>query len=169
MSDIIPIEKWTEATAESMEEFATGALGLEEFTIADAADEPVDVDCGGYIPLLTEHESVQIGLATDLASCQRLARLLLAMEDDDPDPVIGEIRDAMGEIANIVAGAIKTRMLAQTDNAEIQLGLPFFVHGKITPVTGLNDRMVHFRCDGIQFDIHVMHLPHRQEEAEKAA
>jgi len=167
MSDVIPLKDWASATSGSMEEFAIGALGLEDFSITTADAVAEAADCGGYIPILTERESVQIGLAADLASCRKLSRLLLVLEDSEPDPPLSEIRDAMGEIANVIAGAIKTRVGNLRTGLEIQLGLPFFVHGRIAPVAGLADAIVRFEAAGICCDIHVMHLPHR--ESSKAA
>lgn len=160
MIDVIPLHEWADATSGSMEEFAIGALGLETFTISASEAIADAADCGGYIPLLTESESVQIGLATDLESCRRLSRLLLALEEEEPDPPLSEVRDAIGEIANIVAGSIKTRIASRQRGIEIKLGLPFFVHGRIAPVAGLSDTILRFEADGIRCDIHVMHLPH---------
>lgn len=159
----ISLEEWATATSGSMGDIATDALGLAEFTISKVNQLSAHADCGGYIPLLTDVECVQIGLATDLESCRKLSRLLLVLEDGDPDPPLAEVRDAIGEIANVMAGAIKTRICKVQEGIDIQLGLPFFVHGRIAPVAGLADAVLRFEAEGITCDIHVMHLPHREK------
>jgi len=162
-SRVISLEEWAVATCGSMEDVATGALGLADFKISTVHQLSTDADCGGYIPLLTDLESVQIGLATDLESCRKLSRLLLVLDDDEPDPPLAEVRDAIGEIANVMAGAIKTRICNAREGVDIQLGLPFFVHGRIAPVAGLADAVLRFEAEGITCDIHVMHRPHRDK------
>lgn len=165
MSELIPLEDWAAATTTSMEEVAMAALGLESCSTRATEAEASDADCGGYIPLLTDHESVQIGLATDFASCLRMARLLLVLDEADPDPPMSEVRDAMAELANMLAGAIKTRVGAGREGAAIQLGLPFFVHGRISPVAGLVDSVMRFESEAFSCDIHVMHLAHPRKLA----
>jgi len=69
--------------------------------------------------------------------------LLGCNEDTEPLPP-ADIADALGEIANMVAGGIKRRM-AKHDSS-IKLGLPFFLHGRIEPLakqeTAITEAMI---------------------------
>jgi len=70
-----------------------------------------------------EHEGTVIfGCGKPLAAS--LAELMLMEEDLDPDGE--EVDDAMGEIANMVAGQLKN-LVCKTGN-EVQLSIPVIIH-----------------------------------------
>jgi CheY-specific phosphatase CheX len=81
------------------------------------------------IALVSDSASVQLGIASTKEGCQALARALLAMDPDEEDLPEEDVADAIGEVANIVAGQVKSAM-SDTD-ASLRIGLPLFVQGKV--------------------------------------
>lgn len=158
MSTGTPLENWVDAAKDAADDTALGALCFEELEKTAVEDwSTINCDCGGYIALTTPHEAIQIGWAADLQTCTALARSLLVLEDDDPDPEHSEIRDAMGELANIMAGAIKTKIV-KGGVTNIQLGLPFFVVGRITAVNDVEESIVALKGGGMRCALHITRL-----------
>jgi chemotaxis protein CheX len=125
MSAAIALDEWLSATTEAASEFATTTL--------DAALETADASgvlaldlTGCFVALVGEEGSLQVGLASDAAGCQTLAKALFASDDDLPDT---DVSDALGEIANIIAGGVKKRMA--TVQLPLSLGLPIVMEGHL--------------------------------------
>jgi two-component system chemotaxis sensor kinase CheA len=79
---------------------------------------------GACLSLIGESGSWEVALFGDEAACSSLARVIYAM-DDNQDPLPDEIVDAMGELINMVSGALKTRF-DQQEHARITIGIPNF-------------------------------------------
>lgn len=105
---------------------ALGVTGVEVVARGSAAPPTWQ---GAYLGLVGPAGGFQIGLASDEAGCQLLARALLGMEPGGEALSIGEMADAVCEIVNIVAGAFKARVRERV--SPLQMGLPLFFHGAV--------------------------------------
>jgi CheY-specific phosphatase CheX len=84
------------------------------------------VDYGSSIALTAENGGWNLAVMANKVGCQDLTRALFAM-DADEDPEMEDIADAIGEIANVAAGVLKSSR-AKAGQA-VQLGLPLFLEG----------------------------------------
>ncbi len=86
-----------------------------------------DVEYGSSIALTSETGGWQLAVMGSKSGCQILTRNLFAMEDDE-EPEMADMADALGEIANVAAGVLKSSRAAA--GQAVQLGLPLFMEGK---------------------------------------
>ena len=84
------------------------------------------VEYGSAIALTAENGGWQLAVMASKASCEDLTRALFAMEEDE-NPEMADMADAIGEIANVAAGVLKSSR-AEAGQA-VQLGLPLFMEG----------------------------------------
>jgi len=125
----VPLKGWMEALISAMNELAVTSLGYEEGTLVSKDSTLKEEFSGSYIALVGDNTSLQIGVGTTREGCTRLARDLFALEPEDEDLSEQDEADALGELANVVAGGLKSRM---SDHAsDMQLGLPLMFHGTI--------------------------------------
>lgn len=109
--------------------------------------EPVDSDVTGIVGIAGDRVGYII-IATDKSSAQRVAKELLMVDEADDDC----IRDAMGELANNIAGAFKTKYHAQYGN--VALGLPLVVSGQLRAISEPPDAAdqgssINVQCKGV--------------------
>lgn len=97
---------WTEGTTKSPDQ------GCSTYGSGIALTDPT----GGF----------NLMLVGDELSTETLTRQLFFMEDDE-EVTQEEIADALGELVNMAAGAVKT--LRPDDKHDLQLGLPLFLTG----------------------------------------
>ena len=69
-----------------------------------------------------------MGISCDLPCAKTIACNMLAMDDED-EISDNEIRDAIGEIANMVLGSIKANLIKQ-DIGNLNVSIPCVVSGK---------------------------------------
>jgi CheY-specific phosphatase CheX len=123
------LEHWMDAAAAAAEDVASQALGLESSTSVGESAAPTGF--GAFVALSGGDDKVQVGVMLDQAGGEALARALLGMPEDEAFASEGDLADAFGEIVNMVAGGVKTRMNEQVPG--IQLGLPLCVKSLISP------------------------------------
>jgi CheY-specific phosphatase CheX len=116
---------WLDATVSAMAEICSTTLAMDIRTGVEAPKLPENLT-GCFVALVGQDDSLQVGLASDAAGCQTLARTLFAADDELSDT---DVNDALGEIANILAGGVKTRMAAT--HTGISLGLPIVMEGHL--------------------------------------
>ncbi|HXE95542.1 MAG TPA: chemotaxis protein CheX [Dongiaceae bacterium] len=109
--------------------------------------EPVDSDVTGIVGIAGDRVGYII-IATDKASAQCVAKELLMVDEADEEC----IRDAMGELANNIAGAFKTKYHAQYGS--VALGLPLVVSGQLRTVSDPPDESdqaasINVQCKGV--------------------
>jgi len=109
--------------------------------------EPVDSDVTGIVGIAGDRVGYII-IATDRASAQCVAKELLMVDEADEEC----IRDAMGELANNIAGAFKTKYHAQYGS--VALGLPLVVSGQLRTVSDPPDESdqaasINVQCKGV--------------------
>ncbi len=84
------------------------------------------VDFGSAIALTAKNGGWQLAVMANKESCAKFTRAMFAMEPDE-DPEMADMADAVGEIANVAAGVLKSSR-AEAGQA-VQLGLPLFMEG----------------------------------------
>ncbi len=113
------MQSWMDAICQVTDELSTTMLGFSEFfrsdepvSLDDIKDKKIKLACVG------DHSRVMLGVVADEQSGPALARALLGME---PDEQIDEadIDDALGEIANMIAGGVKTQV-----DQTLKIGVP---------------------------------------------
>lgn len=109
--------------------------------------DPVDSDVTGIVGIAGDRVGYII-IATDRASAQCVAKELLMVDEADEDC----IRDAMGELANNIAGAFKTKYHAQYGS--VALGLPLVVSGQLRAISEPPDAAdqsssINVQCKGV--------------------
>jgi CheY-specific phosphatase CheX len=99
----------------------------------EVEDNPRDpreaaVDFGSNIALTTpEGGGWNLAVMGDRSSCEKLTRILFAMEGDET-PEMEDLADGIGEIANVAAGVFKASRLEAGQS--VQIGLPLFMEGR---------------------------------------
>lgn len=88
---------------------------------------PLDSDVVGIIGIAGERVGYII-FTTEMQTAKVIAAELLAMDEPDEE----SIRDAVGELANNIAGMFKSKYHEQYGS--VALGLPLVVSGKVRPV-----------------------------------
>ena len=94
-------------------------------------DEP---QCGTYIAVLGDANSMHLGIVTTPLGCQALARGLLGMRSSEEISEKDAV-DGMSEVMNIVAGKVKSR-LSEHDHG-LRLGMPIFMKQPIEEREGM--------------------------------
>lgn len=147
------IEAWSTATLECLELLTQDLLGLEHCPIIDDRHQtPAEVH-GAYVPLNNGQSVVQVGIFSNKDGVRRLARALLQMEEDEIDPDPAEIADAVGEIANVLAGAAKARR--EDIDANLNLGSPVVVDGDGRALRNIKAKITRLYLAGIPIFIAV--------------
>jgi len=128
------LDDWMNFAADAAAEIATSALGVAStrWQRAPGAALPDDL-CGVYIPLMTDGDSVQLGLLGRRDVCAQLAKSLLGMGPEETLDDDSTVFDAVGEVTNLVAGGVKVRAAAHVN---VKLGLPLALSGTVLPLTG---------------------------------
>jgi len=113
------LEMWVEPVASAMSETAD-CFGLESGERRACEGLP-DGAVGRSISLRGAKHAVWLSVAASKDDAEIIAREMLGFEDGEEVPA-EDVVDALGEIANIVAGVVKGAMLHVDE--ELALGLP---------------------------------------------
>jgi CheY-specific phosphatase CheX len=99
-----------------------------ELTVDENPSDPrkAKVEYGSSIALTAENGGWNLAVMANKPGCEELTRALFAMEPDEK-PAMEDMADAIGEIANVAAGVLKSSR-AKAGQA-VQLGLPLFLEG----------------------------------------
>jgi len=138
-------DDWLRATVEAAGELCDTTLGVALNQCQHQARLPENLT-GCIVALVGVEESIQVGLASDSQGCQSLARALFCSDEDLPE---SDVADALGEIANIVAGGVKKRK--SHSHSAMVLGLPLVMVGQLR----LSERQVLAQNDVLMGDIPV--------------
>jgi len=93
---------------------------------AEAAPESQEMEFLATITFTGDLEGC-FGICCEGPCAQAVARGMLCLE---PDAALGdsEVTDAIGEVANMVMGGIKTRV--QNESAKIEISIPSVIYGR---------------------------------------
>ena len=124
----IDVQEWLDCLADVAQEFASGSLRFDGGGMAPDPGAKTGTRPAAYISILSEANSMHLGLATSMQGCRTLTRAFLGVREKD---AISEkdVVDAMSEILNIVAGKVKSRLASR--DGSLRLGLPIFITGQI--------------------------------------
>ena len=118
---VIPIQEWLSAFREAADDVAASAMRFDE-ACASRKDSPHRP--GAFIALLSDRNSVHVGLTASPDGCRALARGLLGLRTDQEIDE-ADVMDGVSEVMNIVAGKVKSRMSGR--DGKLRLGLPMFL------------------------------------------
>ncbi|MFO7653359.1 MAG: chemotaxis protein CheX [Candidatus Krumholzibacteriia bacterium] len=123
----MPAEVLREAVASVVDtcEIQTGLRFEVESGLPDLRE--TDVAVGSNVALSSERGAWNLAVMADRPSAAHLARILLAMGDDE-EPAVEDLADALGEIASVAGGVMKSRRLQAA--GRVQIGLPLFMEGR---------------------------------------
>jgi hypothetical protein len=122
------MKDWVSAASAAVVDVAAQALGWES-SVESLEGTAFRAPFGAYVPLSSSDSVVQLGIVAERLHCEAMSRALLGMPEDEAFGSDGDVADALGEIANMVAGSAKTRMNERIP--DIVLGLPLCVNGRI--------------------------------------
>lgn len=145
MSDL-PVADWQQAATEVASEIGSGVLAFGQVSPPERTAAIGDGRRGAYVPILSGDYSLHVGIVSDDEGCASLTRALLGMAPDE-DVSQDDIHDAVGEIANMVAGGVKTKVTAR--GLPVQIGLPIFIHGHIESGAGTQAMVSQMRFDDV--------------------
>ena len=125
---VIPIQEWLTSFRDAANELAKSSLRFDANT--PAANDETPSPSGAYIAILSEKNSVHLGLCAAPSQCRALARGLLRMRHDE-ELSERDVVDGVSEVMNILAGKVKSQMAGR--DGQLQLGLPMFIAQPIQP------------------------------------
>lgn len=135
----IEAQEWLDSFVVVAQDFASGSLRFDGAAPpADMVSVKSGVNPAAYISVLSESNSMHLGLSASMQGCRTLTRAFLGVREKDG---ISEkdVVDAMSEILNILAGKVKSRLASR--DGSLKLGLPIFLVGQIQ-VTANMERAV---------------------------
>lgn len=129
--DSIPLDEWLKAFQEAAAEFAAGSMRFDARTVL-SGDEIATP--GAYIAILSDHNSIHLGLSSTTAGLHALARGLVGIRASEN---FGErdVVDGVSEVMNIVAGKVKSAMSGR--DGQLRLGLPMYLSSPIAAGSGM--------------------------------
>lgn len=157
MIEAAMLNEWIDAAEASAIEVATTALACGSVERAPRSEPSQDSLFGAYVPLVAADCQLQIGVVAEWQACEILARALLGMEPDAELEAESDVSDALGEIANMVAGCVKTRMNARMPG--LNTGLPLCVVGYVDPSAGAQHASIALLLDQVRVSVRVLCSP----------
>jgi hypothetical protein len=135
MASKITLAQWRAAVEGAATEIATYALAQSGAVVQDPVDsERASAMIGAHIPMLGGGQAFDLALVALPEDCKALSRAILCVGPTAPLKD-AEVADAIGEIVNMLAGSVKRRL---SDQRDLELGLPIFLHGYIQPTERLS-------------------------------
>ena len=150
----LSVEHWLSIAIEATAETVTGTLACTSFSITDRNAKMPGHSAGAYLPLLSGRELMNVGLLSSEDGCKALTRAMLMMEPEEGDPSDQDVADAIGEIVNIFAGVIKGKVAGEIP--VLELGLPMFLTGKVTPREGDETAVASIQIDDVKADVVIL-------------
>lgn len=154
MSGTTTLSDWLGAGVAAATEVATTALGCARVDTAPSSSEPSRAPFGAYVPLVAAGCQLQVGVVAEWSVCQALARALFGMEADADFEAESDVSDAIGEIANMVAGGVKTRMNERLPG--LNTGLPLCVSGYVEPSAGAEHASAALLFDDVRASVRIL-------------
>lgn len=143
----IPLAEWVDALVGAANQLATESLGFEEGEIVESETSLGSLVSGSLIALVGNQHSVEVGFCATPDNCVSLVRAFLGMEPEDGELSRADMDDALGEMVNVLAGALKSRMDGRVPS--MQLGLPIVFQGMLGASTNAEVMVVHLRWQDV--------------------
>ena len=128
IQETTPAEMWMAALIDATSDTSNIFLELGDLHVTRRSGCMPEFTNAGFVSLVGDCSSIQVGICASNDACREMAAKFLDMDGDDPQLTREEIVDAFGELANIVAGAVKQQVSEQGEM--MLLGLPLVVAGK---------------------------------------
>jgi hypothetical protein len=133
MSSMISEDEWVGAALAAARDVFRLSLACSAVSVVRREREPPDGLSGAYLPLVSAEDQLYLAvLATD-AICVAWARDMLGLGASQACSRV-DVTDAIGEVANMVAGGLQRRI--QRALPDLRLGLPVFVGGPVQAPAG---------------------------------
>lgn len=127
---VISPAKWIEVATKCVAEVAAASLS-REFEVSPDASTPPGA-CGSVVSLASGSNVSAVMIASTPEGCREIAGAMLGMDATEAQELShGDVRDSIGELVNIVVGAMKSAMAGE--DPELSLGLPLFIEGNMDP------------------------------------
>lgn len=135
----------------------------EVFSVTFGVDPPQkmgEVDAlegqfrGVTLALISDDEDVELVFAATADAAQALTRLMFCVEPGEPDLPDEDVGDAVGEIANMIAGGVKDRL---SGSRTIRLGLPMQFSGQVRSAEADGSRLARMSNGHVSFVVGVFH------------
>ncbi len=133
----LDLDTWIHVAAESAVHIAGSVLDAHGCDWQHRGDLPGDLH-GAYVTLRLPNASMDLGVAATLEHCHQVARTMLQLGSDEPDVAGHDLNDVLGEIANMVAGGLKQRLIEQVQ--PIGIGTPVALQGQAHPLSQVSTR-----------------------------
>jgi hypothetical protein len=161
--DTIPIQEWLASFQDAATEFARNSMRFDTRiapVAAAAADESARP--GAYIAILSDQNSIHLGLSASTAGLHALARGLLGLRQDE---ALGErdVVDGVSEVMNIVAGKVKSHMSGR--DGQLRLGLPMYIPSPIAVGPGMEVLSAEIRIGPVPCKLSVYRRTREQRKA----
>lgn len=105
-----PLAAWLQAACQAADELATTMLGFSQLMTIDCQLALDGLpEAAMKVALVGDPSKFHVGIVADAESGQALSRALLGMDPED-ELEDADIDDSLGEIANMLAGGVKTRI-----------------------------------------------------------
>jgi CheY-specific phosphatase CheX len=144
----IALTDWVDALVGAANQLATESLGFEEGEVVKTENTLGSLVSGSLIALVGNQTSVEVGLCASEKNCVTLARAFLGMEPEEEDMSKSDMDDVLGELTNVMAGALKARMDGRVP--AMQLGLPIVFQGLLGASTSAEVKVVHIRWQDVE-------------------
>ncbi|MGV0950232.1 MAG: chemotaxis protein CheX [Azonexus sp.] len=144
----IALTEWMDALVGAANQLAMESLSFEEGEVVATETSLRSLVSGSLIALVGNQNSVEVGLCATEDNCVNLARALLGMEPEDEELSRADLDDALGEMVNIMAGALKARMDGRVP--AMQIGLPIVFQGMLGASTNAEVMVVHMRWQDVE-------------------
>ncbi|MBU0753959.1 MAG: chemotaxis protein CheX [Planctomycetes bacterium] len=135
---VSPIDSrgWLDSMHDAVKEMAVTMLGVREDSIRIEKDNEAAAAAlfeeSTYFTTISLDEDLQVRIVSDIEGCLCLSGALMGLTPKDAEVLSpSQIADAMGELVNIVAGILKTRLADHLSS--VNLGLPNFLKGRVRP------------------------------------
>ncbi|HZR79899.1 MAG TPA: chemotaxis protein CheX [Candidatus Binatia bacterium] len=152
MTPVALADEWAAAAAAVTGELSESMLGLGEHEVLGPVERPDRELCGAYLPMHTTEGALYVGILSDTSGIRALANALLG-EDLDAEIAEPELIDAVGEVANIVGGQMKSQV---PNGGTAQLGLPIFAWKPVETPSGAQQRALRLRLGSVNATIVVV-------------
>ena len=144
----VALTEWVEALVGAANQLAVESLGFEEGKVVATETSLKSLVSGSLVALVGNQNSVEVGLCATADNSVNLARAFLGMEPEDEELSRADLDDTLGEMTNILAGALKSRMDGLVP--AMQLGLPIVFQGLLGASTSAEVMVVHMQWQDVE-------------------
>jgi CheY-specific phosphatase CheX len=144
----VALTEWVDALVGATNQLAVESLGFEEGNVVATETSLKSLVSGSLVALVGNLNSVEVGLCATPDNSVSLARAFLGMEPEDEELSRADLDDTLGEMTNILAGALKSRMDGIVP--AMQLGLPIVFQGLLGASTSAEVMVVHMQWQDVE-------------------